>query len=302
MWFGEPVAAAAAGLIYGMNGAVLSQAALGYHLTMSYCSFSWMLYYTFRLDRRRSDGAWLGFWLAFNVLNGINYYSVYAVVIVAIVWLRGIRARAGAARLRFVVHTVLAFSVLLALAGWRLATTGLVYLDFPRPFYKRFELGPWSILMCLITRPKAEDLVAMRITEYQDLLWYIGPVALALAVISLGRGWRWWHTLIAGCIWLAAGSYRWYHPSAWLSYLPIFESMHVVARWRVMAMLGFALAAADVLARWRRSGSTALRQFALVRGSSPSRPTLDYSAAKHCISASESSPRSGCSRVRQPDQ
>ena len=178
LWFGEPLAAAAAGLIYGINGAVLSQAVCGYHLTMSYCSFPWILYYAFRLDRRRSDGAWLGFWLAFNVLNGINYYNVYAILIAAIVWLRAIRVRVGRARSRYLIHTLLAVSVLLTLAGWRLATTGLVYRDFPRPYHTRFDLSPWSILMCLITRPRGEDMLRIRFTEYWELLWYIGPVAL----------------------------------------------------------------------------------------------------------------------------
>jgi hypothetical protein len=263
LWFGEPLAAAAAGLIYGINGAVLSQAMCGYHLPMSYCSFSWILYFVFRLDRRRWDGFWLGFWLAFNVLNGINYYNVYAMVIVAIVWLRGIRARSGAARSRFLLHTVLAVSVLLTLAGWRLTTTGLVIRDFPRPYRSWFDLSPWSVLMCLITRPKPVDMLSMKVPEYWNLLWYVGPVVLALAALSLGRGWRWWHTLTAGCIWLAAGSVAWYHPSSWLSYFPLFSSMHVVSRWRIMAMLGFALAAADVLARWRRSGLTVLHRLAL---------------------------------------
>ena len=264
LWFGEPIAAAAAGLIFGINGAAITQAVCGYHMTMSYCSFPWVLYFVFRLDRRRWDGFWLGCWLAFNVLNGINYYNIYALVIVAIVWLRNTSRDRGPAQSRFLVHTILAVSVLLMLAGWRLTTTGLVYRDFPRRFGSRFSLSPWSVFMCLITRPKPEDLLAaLDIYDYWNLLWYVGPVVLSLAALSLWRGWRWWHTLTGGCIWLAAGSFRWYHPSAWLSYFPLFASMHVVSRWRIMAMLGFALAAADVLTRWRRSSSNRLRRLAL---------------------------------------
>ena len=45
---------------------------------------------------QRSDGVLLGFWLAFNVLNGINYYNVYALTILAVVWLaRSVFARPG---------------------------------------------------------------------------------------------------------------------------------------------------------------------------------------------------------------
>jgi len=264
LWFREPLAAVAAGLIYGINGAVLSLAVAGYYLPMSFCSFPWLLYYVFRLDRRRADGALLGFWLAFSVLNGIHYFSVYAVAILAVVWLRGVRARSGRALARFLIHTALAAGVLLALAGWRLATTGLVYRDFPRPFRSAHDLTPWSILMYLLARPVATVLAQMEIPAFWETLWYVGPVVLALAAMSLRRGWRWWHTLAAGCIWLAAGSVAWYHPSYWLAHLPPFTTMHVVPRWRYMAMLGFGLAVADVLARWRRDGRAALRRLAVV--------------------------------------
>jgi len=265
LWFGEPLAAVAAGLIYGINGAVLTQAVYGYHLPMSYCSFPWLLYYTFRLDRRRSDGLLLGFWLAFNVLNGINYYNVYALTIMAVVWLRAIRARSGPARSRLVVHTLLAIGVCFALAGWRVATTALVVRDFPRPYRSQHDFPPWQILMFLITRPRADVMASMqKVYEYRETLWYVGPVVLSLAILSLIRGWRWWHTLTAVCVWLAAGSVAWYHPSYWLDHLPLYTAMHMVTRWRVMAMLGIALAAADVLARWRRSRSRALRRLAVV--------------------------------------
>ena len=104
----------------------------------------------------------------------------------------------------------------------------------------------------------------MAILEFWETIWYIGPVALGLAAVSLVRGWRWWHTLSAGCIWLAGGSVAWYHPSYWLSHLPLFNSMHMVPHWRIMAMLGLALAAADVVARCCGSDSTVLRRLAVV--------------------------------------
>ncbi len=264
LWLGEPLAAVAAGLIYGINGAVLTQAAVGYHLPMSYCSFPWLLYYTFRLDRRRSDGLLLGFWLAFNVLNGINYYNVYALTILAVVWLRVIRVRSGPARSRVVVHTLLAIGVCFALAGWRIATTALVVRDFPRPYRSAHDYTLWDILKFLITRPRADVMISMKIYEYRETLWYIGPVVLLLAILSLIRGWRWWHTVSAMSIWLAAGSVALYHPSYWLDHFPLYTAMHMVTRWRIIAMLGIAMAAADVLARWRRGRSGALRRLAVV--------------------------------------
>jgi hypothetical protein len=264
LWFREPLAAVAAGLIYGINGGVLSLAVAGYYLPMSYCSFPWLLYYAFRLDRRLADGALLGFWLAFNILNGIYNYSVYAVMILSVVWLRAIRARSGPARAKFLIHTAMAVGVLLALAGLRLATTCLVYRDFPRHYRSGYDESPWSILMYLLARPEASVLARMEIPAFWDTLWYVGPVVLALAAVSLSWGWRWWHTLTAGCTWLAAGSVAWYHPSYWLAHFPLFTTMYNVTHWRIMAMLGFALAVADVLARARQGSSTALRRLAVV--------------------------------------
>jgi hypothetical protein len=262
LWLREPLAAVCAGLIYGINGGVLALAVAGYYLPMSFCSLPWLLYHAFRLDRRRADGILLGFWLAFTALNGIHYFSVYAVLILAVVWLRGARSRSGPARARFLLHSALAGGVLLALAGWRLATTGLVYRDFPRLYHSAHDIGPWSILMYLLARPSAADLARMEIPEYWETLWYVGPVVVALATISLARGWRWWHTLAAACVWLAAGAEAWYQPSYWLAHFPPFATMHMVTRWRYPAMLGFALAASDVLAGWRLGDKPALRRLA----------------------------------------
>jgi hypothetical protein len=263
LWLAEPAAAAAAGLIYGLNGGVLVDAVAGYHISMCYCALPWMIDRTCRLERRPAEGLWLGFWLAFDVLNGINYLSVYAALIVAVVWLRGVRERSGAARRAFLVHTGVALGAFLALAGWRLATTGWVYHDFPRRHYSGWDETPWSILNHLMNRPSAATLRRMEIPYFWETTCYVGPVVVGLTLASLLGGWRWWHTLALVCGWLAAGTVAWYHPSYWLSQVPVFATMHVVTRWRFMALLGVALAAASVLARWRRSGRPALRRLAL---------------------------------------
>ena len=104
----------------------------------------------------------------------------------------------------------------------------------------------------LLDRPTAARLRPTRPAPYfWETTLYIGPVVIGLGLASLAWGWRWWHTLAFLCGWLAAGSVTWYHPSYWLQDLPLFSTMHVVTRWRFMAMLGVALAAASILARWR---------------------------------------------------
>jgi hypothetical protein len=261
-WGIEPVSAVAAGFIYAVNGAVLVAAVAAYHVSMCYCALPWLLHHTFRLDRRPSHGAWLGFWMAFNVLNGIQYFSVYAVLITAVVWLRAARARTGAARRDLMVHTAIALGTFLALSGWRLATTGWVYHDFPRISSSGMDESPWKVLNHLLRRPSAAVLARMTAPYFWETTCYIGPVVLALALASLVRGWRWWHTLAFACGWLAVGAAQWYQPSYWLQHWPLFATMHAVTRWRFMALLGVALAAASVLSRWRLSGRPGLRRLA----------------------------------------
>src|SRR5262249_37234755 len=151
----------------------------------------WMLYQIFRLERRKSAGLWLGFWMAFNLLNGIQYFTVYTVLIGGGAWLRSLIVLPAADRRRFVGHTVLALGVFLGLTGWRLTTTLLVYRDFPRPYLTSFDEGFWAIFHHLIARPSAEVLKIVEGTYFWSVTTYIGPVALMLAAISLGNGWRW---------------------------------------------------------------------------------------------------------------
>ena len=251
LWLGDPVAATAVALVYGINGGVLVQAFAGYYTPMSYCAFPWLLLHVARLDRSRSDGLWLGAWLAFNVLNGIQYYTAYAAMIAAVAWLRGVRARRGEARARMLVHTAIALGVFFALAGWRLATTALVHADYPRHHTSHLDESPAKVLTHLLNRPTAEILLNDRGTYIWDTTCYIGPIVLLLAASSLVRGWRWWHALAFGCGVLAVGSVSFYHPSYWLAHGPVFATMHMVGRWRIMAMLGVGLAAGDELASWR---------------------------------------------------
>ncbi len=263
LWLVDPLASAMAGLIFAINGAVLVAAVAAYHVSMCYAALPWMLYYTFRLDRRPADGVGLGFWSAFNVLNGIQYFTVYIVLIVGVAWLRALRVRAGRSRGRFLIHTALAIGVFLGLAGWRVATTAAVYRDFPRERASAMDEGPLEVLSYLLGRPSADLLRVTTAPHDWETTCYVGPIVLALAIVSVRRGWRWWHTLAAVCGVLAIGSVAWYHPSYWLSQWPVFSTMHAVTRWRFMALLGVAIAASQTIAAWRSSGSTLRRRLAL---------------------------------------
>jgi hypothetical protein len=267
LWFREPWAAAATALIYGLNGAVIISTALGYVLAMSYCSLPWLAYFAFRIGRRLSDGLWLGFWLAFVVMNGIQYLSLYAGGLTAIIWMRALRIQPQKLRVSLLLHTIAAVGVFFLVSGWRLSTVLLVLSEDKREHVTHWDETPFSMIQYLLIRPKPGwnlELTAAAGSVFAELTCYVGPVVFSLALVSLAFGWRWWHTLTVVCFWLAIGSMRWYHPSYWLLRWPLIGSAHVVTRWRYVAILGLAVAAGSVLARWRASRRWEFRALAVL--------------------------------------
>lgn len=259
---GDPWGSALAGLIYGLNGAVLVSAAAGFHLSMSYCALPWIVRGVLRLERSRGDAAALGAWSAFNVLNGVNYCSVYAFAIAGVLWLW--RGAGSPSKARLLRQTGLALGVFLLLGGWRLATMLSVMRDFPRELSSGWAETFRSMFAHLLGRPGLEVLEGTSNPYFWETTCYIGPVALILAALSLRGGWRWWHSLALGCGLLAAGSVSVWHPSYWLDHFPPFKSMHVVTRWRVPAMLGVGLAAGWTVAAGRSSTRRRVRALAMV--------------------------------------
>jgi len=256
LWLREPWSAAAVALIYSLNGGVIIDTAQGYILAMSYCSLPWLAYHAFRIGDRFRDGLGLGGWMAFTVMNGIQYLSFYGGLLAALIWMRALRVQPSRNRVRLLVDTLAAVGFFLLLCGWRLVTVFLVLLDDEREQITHWNESLFAVIGYLLARPLpnwSEVIPGRHWAEYISLTSYVGPVVVFLALLSLANGWRWWHHLTLLCGWLAIGSTRWYHPSYWLASWPLFASAHVVTRWRYVALLGLGLAAGSVLARWRRS-------------------------------------------------
>jgi len=262
LWFREPWSAAAAALIYCLNGGVVIHTAQGYIIPMSYCSLPWLAYYAFRIGDRFCDGLWLGCWLAFVVMNGIQYLSLYGGLLAALIWMRAVRVQPPGRRVRLLAHTLAAAGAFFALCGWRLTTVLLVMMDDRRERITHWDESLISVIYCLLARPRSDWFTVIphaHLSTYIELTCYVGPVVVLLGLASLALGWRWWHTLTFISAWFAIGSVRWYHPSYWVADWPVFASAHVVSRWHFVALLGLGLAAGSVLARWRRSANRLTR-------------------------------------------
>ena len=225
---------------------------MGYVMAMSYCSVPWLALFAYRIGRRLSDGLWLGFWMGFMVMNGIQYMTLYAIPFTAMIWFRSLRMQPRALRGKLLVHTLAALGVCLLIGGWRLYTVLLVLLDDKGERVTYWDESPASMLHYLLFRPAPnwnEAIDAAQGSMFGELSGYVGPVVLGLALVSLVLGWRWWHAPALVCFWLALGSVQWYEPSAWMGNWPFIGSAHVVPRWRILGMLGLGFAAGSVVAK-----------------------------------------------------
>jgi hypothetical protein len=266
LWFREPWAAAAAAFVYGLNGAVSVSIASGYVIAMSYCSLPWLAYHAFRIGVGFAQGACLGFWLAFTMLNGLQYISLYALALAAAIGVRSVRVQPPGSRGVLLRNAAAGLGCFLLLAGWRLTTVYLVLRDDRREAMTLWDEPLAAIGRHLLVRPTLDwpAITGRHWDWYVSVTSYIGPVVAVLVLLSLTKGWRWWHALVLVSGWLAIGARHWYHPSYWLADWPFIGSAHVVTRWRFLAMLGLGLAAGSVLADWRGSGRRPVRLLAAV--------------------------------------
>lgn len=266
LWTDEPWSAAAAALIYATSGPAISSFMGGYYVPMSYLFPPWLIYYAFRLGERRFDAIALGAWAGLGAANSLHYLLVYGMLVAGLVAIRAIRVgwdRPGPWWM--VGQVLLAAGVCLLVCGWRLPSMYLVMRDFPhlvpgwpgwlddlansllkRPSLARFETIPTALQFVFFERNS-----------------YVGVLAAALAVGGLLLGWRWWHSMAILSGWMAIGSNDWWQAGYWLQSWPVFASMHMIYRWRILAMIGVGLAVAQPLADWRRSTSRTRRWLAI---------------------------------------
>jgi len=107
-------------LIYGLNGGVAVNTAQGYIIAMSYCSC--LVSITRSASAKRfTNGLWLGFWMAFVVMNGVQYLSLYGGLLAALTGCAAFEScRPGIASGCSCIDG--GCRIFFTLCGWRLAT------------------------------------------------------------------------------------------------------------------------------------------------------------------------------------
>ncbi len=261
-WLRDPWASALVGLVYGLNGGAMIYAVAGYYIPMSYWIVPWLLLAVRRLGGRGQGGLVLGAWLALAILNSIHYLLIYGVVLAALFFARDLRVRGRSEGGRILRQAVLAVGMVLALCGWRLATTGEVVRDYTREHAPSMSQTLDYALLCWVGRPDRLELARTEAPVFWESNVYVGWTVVILAALSLRWGLRWWHILAGLGFWLAFGADGVALPSYWLNQLPIFRTLHVVSRWRLLAALGVGLAAGSTVVHLRQDDRRVVRRFA----------------------------------------
>lgn len=264
---GNSLAALIGGIVYGLNGAAISYASAGHLPVECAAYFPWAVLF---LRWSRQNGAWgfgVGLCLAVTLLLYMHYFSVYAVLIVGGLGLFWAITEPRRQRSELLFAGLACVTVVVALAGNRVLLGAQLILENPRGASgldeMRMNSGPrmWAELLI---KP---GLWPVPVTDengggVHEANTYIGLPAFALFLISLRKGWRWWHSLTCIAMLLAVGNTHWYHPSVWFESLPVFSSMRVVTRWRLAAMLGLAIGCgvgvASIEKRWLLRGALLL--------------------------------------------
>ena len=242
-------------LLFIACGGLAMHITAGHFNTTVIYFFPWLLHFALSLGRRPLYGWLFGVGMALMVLETIDYFAVFQAAILSVAALCVLVTYAGR-RWRVAQGIAIAFGVFLLIAGFRLG------------------LSTWYVRQYSVTasEPVATlrgDMAAVFLSPITDLLhqrpgairpwWeygcYIGLPVVALFCISLFRGPRYWHfgaalCLLAGCSLVDAWS-----PSYWLSKVPVFKAMRVLARWRIPTAFFIIMGAAveaDTL--WRRAG------------------------------------------------
>lgn len=266
--FQHPTSAVVAGLLYALNPAIASHWILGQGSFANYAFAPLLVLACLRLGEARWAGLWAGVIAGVMMHYGIGYFFVYALLSAAVLVVAlAVRRRATTALVRFGALFLLAF---LALCAFRLLPVLAVMRDYPRKLYVPIDLSARQLVDMFFTPELGAPRMAVRVPQgpitYQlttsELAAYAGVTGVLFALVSLRRGLKAQHVGVVVSLLLLLGNVQAWQPSRWLSGLPIFDSMWVVTRWRIVLLGCLAFCTAEgvdvLLVAWKeRTGPVA---------------------------------------------
>ena len=259
--FEAPQSAVLFGLLYALNTALAAHWVMGHLCFVAYPLAPWLILWCLRLGEDRWAGLKAGLMAGLMVQMGLHYYVVYVFFLAGLLtlWL-SFRDRLWTFLPRFVGLGLTAF---LAMTAIRLFPMLQVLGDFPRQLKAPFSLGFSALKAAFFTPAVSPNTIWLKLNTPRLLMTisanefyaYVGFGVLALALLSLRRGLRWWHVGAVLSLALLLGSTAFWHPSRWLGMFPPFKSMWNLLRWRMVVLVCVGLAAAhgvDIWLPWLR--------------------------------------------------
>jgi hypothetical protein len=239
---------------------IVANPAMTYHTSIGHINFQTfyffplMLYYllNFKLDKWSGPKAAVVAGLAIN--DSPAYMAQYALLTLAgvFIWLC---IKNYKQHIRSLINWALLFlSVLLAVSFYRIITILEIAFDFPRILNYRVHYEIKILLkayfipytaMCRIYPHKYCRFEGFY--SSWEICCYIGIIAFLLAVLSLYKGFKWWHTAIIVFVWAWIGNDSYFHIMYWLQKIPTFSSHLGFSRIRVFALFFFGIAATSGL-------------------------------------------------------
>lgn len=233
---------------------VTANPALAYHYTVghllfqTFCFMPLLFYFLFRFNQDKWSGlkAAVVLGIAFNDSPG--YIVQYGVLILICLYAYLLVSRYKENSRMLLCWLALFVPTCAALTFYRTVTILPLAFDFPRVSNLRTHFD-WPGLLKLYFFPYTKLGSILPVDKYSSLAYthevcsYAGIIAFFLFLLSLRRGFRWWHAMALLLAWAGSGNDSYFHIMYWIQKIPSFSSHGCFTRIRMFTLLFFGIAA-----------------------------------------------------------
>lgn len=224
------------------NAAVVFHLSAGHLVFLNFYYFPAALYFFLRWRDDPWSGLKAGLVMGLAFLDSATYIIQYALVAFFLILLGQGFVHFSVWKRWMTRWLCLFFSSFSALIFYRLWMILPMAAEFPRISSFRFHI-PWTYVVKVFFIPitrfghfmPREELCFCNSTN--EIVCYLGFLAIPLAALSLWKGVRWWHVAVLGVFWAFKGNDSPWHLFYWVQKLPIFSSHMCFTRVRMFLPL-----------------------------------------------------------------
>lgn len=233
---------------------VTANPALAYHYTVghllfqTFCFMPLLFYFLFRFNQDKWSGlkAAIVIGIAFNDSPG--YIVQYGALILFCLYIYLLIFNYKENAKMLLRWLVLFVPICAAITFYRTMTILPLAFDFPRITNLKVNFN-WLGLLKIYSFPFTKLGAIFPTDKYLSLSYahevcsYAGITAFSLFLLSLRRGFRWWHAMTILLVWACSGNDSYFHIMYWIQKIPSFSSHGCFTRIRIFTLLFFGIAA-----------------------------------------------------------